>query len=75
MTWYSHYTTYFLETCFVYLLPIVAFLILNDPHDCFRCLGKDPDRIFSISQFTKLEFKALKLRQKFGKTANLITLD
>ena len=33
---------------FFRVLPIIAFLLLNWPHDCYRCLGKDPDRIFSI---------------------------
>ena len=30
------------------LFPIWAFLALELPHDCFKCLGKDPDRNFSI---------------------------
>ena len=29
------------------LLPVVTFLLFDDPHDCFACLGKDPDRIYS----------------------------
>ena len=29
-------------------VPMISFLLLNKPHDCYRCLGKDPDRIFSI---------------------------
>ena len=32
----------------VRILPIIGFLLLNWPHDCYRCLGKDPDRTFSI---------------------------
>jgi len=24
------------------LVPVIVFLITNDPHDCFMCLGKDP---------------------------------
>ena len=31
----------------IYSLPILAYLILNEPHDCYVCLGKDPDRIYS----------------------------
>ena len=29
------------------LLPIIVFFAFNDPHDCFVCLGKDPDRKYS----------------------------
>ena len=32
---------------FVIVLPIIVFFLLDQPHDCFICLGKDPDRIFS----------------------------
>ena len=31
----------------IYMLPMLAFFIFNDPHDCYTCLGKDPDRIYS----------------------------
>ena len=30
------------------LIPVFTFLLLDKPHDCFVCLGKDPDRIYSI---------------------------
>jgi len=30
------------------LLPFVFYFAFNKPHDCFKCLGKDPDRRFSI---------------------------
>ena len=30
------------------LLPVFTFLLLSDPHDCYVCLGKDPDRKYSI---------------------------
>ena len=40
----QHYTNW---TIFV---PILAFLLLDQPHDCYTCLGKDPDRIYSIFQ-------------------------
>ena len=26
----------------------LAFFLFDQPHDCFRCLGKDPERTFSI---------------------------
>ena len=29
------------------LIPVAVFLWLDEPHDCFRCLGKDPDRHYS----------------------------
>ena len=40
---------YWLKTAAISLPVIWAFFLLDKPHDCFRCLGKDPDRIFSIS--------------------------
>ena len=33
---------------FVILMPIIVFMIFDKPHDCFVCLGKDPDRTYSI---------------------------
>ena len=47
-------------------VPIMAFLVLNWPHDCYRCLGKDPDRIFSIHQLTKEEKTLREIRNKYG---------
>ena len=32
------------------LIPIWTFFWLHDPHDCYNCLGKDPDRIYSRFQ-------------------------
>ena len=32
------------------LLPILTFFLLYKPHDCYKCLGKDPDRIYSSFQ-------------------------
>ena len=46
------------------LTPFIAFYFLNRPHDCFVCLGKDPDRIYSSLQLTKQERVA---RKMFGK--------
>jgi len=45
-------------------IPFAMFLLLKDPHDCFKCLGKDPDRVFSKFQLTKAEqqFRLLELR-------------
>ena len=43
--------------CFILaeLLPFVFYFWLNEPHDCFVCLGKDPDRRFSVFQLTHRE--------------------
>ena len=35
-----------IQTAFL-LLPFILFFALNDPHDCFTCLGKDPNHIYS----------------------------
>ena len=40
------------------MLPIIAFLLSNTlypPHDCFKCFGKDPERRYSVYQYTKEE--------------------
>ena len=29
------------------VLPVIVFFCFDEPHDCFRCMGKDPDRIYS----------------------------
>ena len=36
------------------MIPLISFYLLDEPHDCFVCLGKDPDRIYSNFQLTKL---------------------
>ena len=51
--------------------PYLIFLIVTSyykPHDCFRCFGKDPDRKFSIYQFTKDQMKQME-RIKRGRGA------
>ena len=30
-----------------YMLSVLVYFALNEPHDCYVCLGKDPDRIYS----------------------------
>lgn len=43
-----HFLNYmFMVLDFTVLLPVVLFLLLDRPHDCFVCLGKDPDRVYS----------------------------
>ena len=51
----------------IILLPIIIFFLLNEPHDCFVCLGKNPDHIYSIYQLT-LEERAIRhMKAKFSK--------
>ena len=38
-------------TCYydcLILVPVLSFFILDEPHDCFQCLGKDPARNYSV---------------------------
>ena len=42
--------TVFLEGLII--LPVAVYLLTNEPHDCFVCLNKDPDRAYSIYQMT-----------------------
>jgi len=51
----------------VTFLPIVVFLGLNKPHDCYACLGKDPDRIYSSYQLNHEERARRQFRAKFNK--------
>ena len=51
------------------LVPFVSYFWLNEPHDCFRCLGKDPDRRFSIFQLTRWENLMREHKVKHGKGA------
>ena len=46
------YSQVFLFIDLVVLLPVVTFLLFDNPHDCFTCLGKDPDRIYSSFQLS-----------------------
>jgi len=48
------------------LIPFLVFYFLDHPHDCFRCLGKDPDRIYSGLQLTKCERAERKMFVKYG---------
>ena len=38
----------YLLTALLFLFPFGVFLVFNKPHDCFKCLGKDPRRRYSI---------------------------
>ena len=48
------------------LLPVTLFLLLDNPHDCFVCLGKDPDRIYSIFQLSKEVRIKRKMKAKYN---------
>ena len=37
---------------FQLLLPVIIFLMFDDPHDCFTCIGKDPVRKYSRFQLS-----------------------
>ena len=58
------------ESYFVFiifeLLPFTLYFILQRPHDCFVCLGKDPERRFSTFQLTRRETQIREARMKFG---------
>ena len=59
---YTNETYLFLHTFMIDLPVFWAFFIFDRPHDCFVCLGKDPDRIFSITQYSESERLMLKWR-------------
>ena len=50
-----HFGNTYLTTDFGLLLPVVLFILLDRPHDCFACLGKDPVRPYSIYQLKRKE--------------------
>ena len=52
-------------------LPVQAFLLLSEPHDCFRCFGKDPNRIYSQYQLSKFERLERRMTQKFGSKTDI----
>ena len=56
------------------LLPIITFLLFDNPHDCFICLGKDPDRIYSSFQLSRQERTHRKMKAKYSR-AQIIALD
>lgn len=34
------------------LIPILTYMVVVRPHDCYKCVGKDPERTYSIWQTT-----------------------
>ena len=49
------------------LIPVIVFVVLDKPHDCFVCLGKDPERVYSIFQLKREERYERTLFAKGGK--------
>jgi len=57
------------------MLPVVSFLLVNKPHDCYTCLGKDPDRVYSSFQLSSEERLRRRVRTKRNKReSDLLTL-
>ena len=50
------------------LFPVFIFFLLNNPHDCYTCLGKDPDRIYSIYQLTQEECVKKQIIARFNQS-------
>ena len=50
----------------MFLFPVFTFLILNNPHDCYECLSKNPDRIYSRFQLTYEERARRQFIAKFN---------
>ena len=46
--------------------PFIALFIFNQPHDCYRCVGKDPDQPFSKFQLCFTEWRCRTVPSKFG---------
>ena len=51
---------------FLILIPVLSFFALDRPHDCYTCLGKDPDRIYSSFQLTFEERARRQAIAKYG---------
>ena len=45
---YGTFSWIYIVTDITMLIPVLTFICLDKPHDCFACLGKDPDRNYSI---------------------------
>lgn len=53
------------------LIPPIAVLLKNTlypPHDCFTCFNKDPERRYSIFQYSKEEWKEIVYKRQPKKT-------
>ena len=61
----------YLAVEFSLLLQIMAFFLFNKPHDCYRCLGKDPERIYSRFQLSKEQVARRVVRARFSREEEL----
>ena len=43
-----HFSLYYVAL----ISPVIIFLMFDNPHDCFTCLGKDPERKYSSFQLS-----------------------
>jgi len=59
-------TSVFLSINVIEMTPFLAFYLLDRPHDCFVCLGRDPDRIYSQMQLTLAERVQRKMFVKYS---------
>ena len=48
------------------LMPMIGYLFCNEPHDCFVCIGRDPDRAYSMFQLTVAERVERKMIAKYN---------
>ena len=58
----AEFWLFFTSLNFVELMPVYAFLVKNllyPPHDCFTCFNKDPERRYSIYQYTRDEWSQI----------------
>ena len=63
---YQQFSWIIFNLNFWLLIPIWTFFWLHDPHDCYTCLGKDPDRIYSRFQLNVEERARRQLIAKFN---------
>lgn len=69
-SFFGSFPRLFMAFDMVLLSPLALFLFLHEPHDCFVCHGKDPDRIYSSYQLTWEERTARKMVAMYGGTIN-----
>lgn len=60
------FALFFFLITLIELAPFLTFYLLDKPHDCFVCLGKDPDRIYSSFQLTRAQRNERKMFIKYG---------
>ena len=50
----------------ILMLPVVTYFMLNEPHDCYMCYGKDPDRVYSSFQLSLEDRAKRHFRARFN---------